>query len=233
MPNITAVLTSMYSFASLARMKSWGEKEVKNEPMFFNSSVAYAIQTGGPITRDFFRVFFAGKDFNQVSNYQMVFDSRVHMLMKGWWPCIPGWHHDDVPRLRSDGQPYYPEFEGDAIKPYRSQHAMAYVGSDVSATEFAYGSETFQRPMMGHVAYSDWDSVVNEYLRKRTLLLGTAPNGLVIHFDDRTWHRGQQATGSGWRWFGRVSWNTDRTKNMTNEIRKQVQVYMENPMAGW
>jgi hypothetical protein len=43
----------------------------------------------------------------------------------------------------------------------------------------------------------------------------------------------QQANGNGWRFFIRASWSTDRVKNCTNEIRRQVQVYMENPVEGW
>lgn len=39
--------------------------------------------------------------------------------------------------------------------------------------------------------------------------------------------------GNGWRWFGRISRNTDRVKTVTNEIRMNAQVYLEFPMEGW
>jgi ribosomal protein L4 len=42
---------------------------------------------------------------------------------------------------------------------------------------------------------------------------------------------GTRAVKNGWRLFIRASWNTDRKP--TNEFRRQVQVYMENPMEGW
>ena len=42
-----------------------------------------------------------------------------------------------------------------------------------------------------------------------------------------------QTVRNGWRWFGRVSRNTDRVKNITNEIRVNAQVYLEFPMEGW
>ena len=60
-----------------------------------------------------------------------------------------------------------------------------------------------------------------------------AESGKYIQFDCNTFHTGVKAVKGGWRWFIRLSRNTDRTKNITNEIRRQVQVYLEEPMAGW
>jgi hypothetical protein len=57
------------------------------------------------------------------------------------------------------------------------------------------------------------------------------PSDTVVFFDDRTWHQGTRAVKNGWRLFIRASWNTNR--KATNEFRRQVQVYMENPMEGW
>lgn len=42
-----------------------------------------------------------------------------------------------------------------------------------------------------------------------------------------------RANKDGWRWFARVSQSTNRADFITNEIRNQVQVYMEFPMEGW
>ena len=75
---------------------------IKNEPMFFNCDLAYAFKHGGEITK----TFIAGLPEDWIS-YNPVLDSRVHMLMKNWYPCIPGYHHDDVPRSTSTGQPNY------------------------------------------------------------------------------------------------------------------------------
>jgi hypothetical protein len=67
--------------------------DIKNEPMFFNCDLDFAWDNGGNITRSFIS--------NLPYDWQdegIVFDSRVHMLMPGWYPAIPGFHHDDVPR---------------------------------------------------------------------------------------------------------------------------------------
>ena len=41
-----------------------------------------------------------------------------------------------------------------------------------------------------------------------------------------------EGVGAGWRWFGRLSRNTDRVRKITNEVRQQAQVYLEFPMEG-
>jgi hypothetical protein len=66
--------------------------EIKKEPMFFNSDFDYAYLNGGKITRSFL------DNLPDGWRIDVVFDSRIHMLMPGWYPSIPGWHHDDVPR---------------------------------------------------------------------------------------------------------------------------------------
>ncbi len=59
----------------------------------------------------------------------------------------------------------------------------------------------------------------------------SAPENQIIFFNDRTWHQGTKANKSGWRLFIRATRNTGIKPK--NEIRKQVQVYLEAPMEGW
>lgn len=196
------------------------QDHVKNEPMFFNSSIDYAYDNGGPITRAFLDAVLAVDDLDEG-----VFDSRVHMLMPGWYPCIPGFHHDDVPRSEADGQPNYftPE--------YRSQHAMGLVNGEICPTEFAVGPFEYEVPE--GIIYKEWHQQVVKDLEEGTMESYHAPSGVVLYFDDRSFHQGTPAVANGWRWFGRLSWDTERTKHVTNEIRRQVQVYLEHPMEGW
>lgn len=211
---------------------------VKNEPMFFNASPRYAMEHGGPITRAFISCFIdemtkdvshwlVGKALHDDIMSSYVFDSRVHMLMPGWFPCIPGFHHDDVPRSREDGQPNYTTPE------YRSNHCMGLVNGEICPTEFALGEATFDIPPTGEIIYKHWHEDVVRKLANGILESKVAPSERLVFFNDRTWHQGTQAVQNGWRWFGRISWDTDRSKTITNEIRRQVQVYMPNPMEGW
>lgn len=219
----------MYTFDSKARIgptfqSPWNEEMIKNEPMFFNSDLEFAFGRGGPITKDFINAFLLDND---IPIADCVFDSRVHMLMKGWFPCIPGFHHDDVPRSTVSGQPNYDS------PAYRSSHCFGLVNGDICPTEFALGNSDFSRVPDNVITYKHWHLEVEEKIKNGELERVSAPSGKLVYFNDRTWHQGVRARDSGWRWFGRISWNTARSKSITNEIRRQVQVYLEHPMEGW
>jgi len=189
--------------------------EIKNEPMFFNSDIDFAIKNGGPIT----------KEFLELTNQDGIFDSRTHMLMQGWYPCIPGFHHDDVPRNTANGQPDY-------ITPsYKAKHCLALINGDICPTQFAVGEYNFRLPKTDKIIYEVWDKKVNDLINKGALELVSVPTDQLVYFDWNTWHQGVRANKDGWRWFGRLSWDTNR--KATNEIRNQVQVYLEFPKKGW
>jgi hypothetical protein len=156
------------------------------------------------------------------------------MLMPGWYPCIPGWHHDDVPRVRSDGQPEY-EAPTD-----RAEHILMLVNSHLAPTEFAIGEAEFDVPPVGSVIYEEWHSEVNLAIAAKELTTVSAPDKTLIKFNDRTWHRGVAAVDNGWRFFIRASRYFDKDGNpiarrnkRTNEVRNQVQIYMSAENAGW
>lgn len=197
------------------KLDDFSEEEVKNEPMFFNSDPDFAYKNGGRITKNF---------LDNLGYDPVVVDSRVHMLMVGWYPCIPSWHHDDVPRSTSTGQPNY-------INPeYKSQHSMGLINGHICPTEFALGY--FELPLPENdLVYKSWADPINEKIASGACMIVNAPTNQVIHFDCDTLHQGSRANSNGWRWFGRASHSTNRKP--TNEIRRQVQVYLENPLEGW
>lgn len=207
-------------------------EEVRYEPMLFNALGSVAYELGGPITREFIDKLCLPHERDT-----FVFDSRVHMLFPGWFPCIPGFHHDDVPRYRDDGQPLYEEFGFDVeeagVYPERPFHVAALVGDDISRTQFALGKADFEYVPKGKKFYQEWHPIVEQKLADGELEEYVIPMHKMIHFNDRSWHQGVQSTGSGWRWFGRAAFACDRLKNPANELRRQVQVYMPAPMEGW
>jgi hypothetical protein len=203
------------------------EDVVKNEPMFFNCDLETAFKNGGDITKAF--IDSLPLDW-KICN--PVLDSRVHMLMKNWYPCIPGWHHDDVPRSTSTGQPNYTDPE------YFSEHLTGLVNAEICPTKFLLGDVTVSDPDIDKRIYNTWNDEIEEYLYddydcSRDLWTYYIKSGVYLQFDANTFHTGVKAKAPGWRWFVRLSRNTDRQKHMTNEIRRQVQVYLEEPMAGW
>lgn len=202
-------------------LKQFSQDQVKNEPMLFNCNGHFALEKGGQITRNFVEAFYSetGRDLHDI-----VIDTRVHMLMPNWFPCIPGFHHDDVPRSKN-GQPNYDTLE------YKSYHCLALVNGDICPTEFAIGKAEFNEVPEGEIVYKQWHKEIVEHIKTGKLKSVLAPSNTLVYLDWQTWHQGTRAINNGWRWFGRISWNTNRKP--TNEIRKQVQVYLENPMEGW
>lgn len=203
---------------------------IKNEPMFFNCDLEFAMEKGGPITKDFILSL-----PNEWLDSDCVFDSRVHMLMPGWYPAIPGFHHDDVPRPPIPvGQHFITAGQPDYDNPrYLSEHIIGLVNGDVCPTNFALGTSTFSEIPDGELIYRKWHQEVVQKLKDGELTSFSAPDRTLVEFDWQTWHTGTKCVSNGWRWFGRVSRKTDRAQNVTNEIRVNAQVYLEFPMEGW
>lgn len=200
----------------------WTDEEIKNEPMLFNCDFESAYTLGGPITRHFLHRLL-NTDKNLVCQ-DIIIDSRVHMLMPNWYPCIPGMHHDDVPR-DSTGQPNY-------INPeYKATHFMGLVNGHIAPTQFALGGIDLELPEQGKIIYKEWHPQVMKAIEDGTMSSYSAESGQILKFDHTAFHQGTKAVSSGWRWFIRASINSKRKP--TNEIRKQVQVYLEHPMEGW
>jgi hypothetical protein len=204
--------------------------DIKNEPMFFNSGYDFAMKNGGEITRSFLSAL--PYDWKKS---KIVFDSRIHMLMPGWYPAIPGWHHDDVPRKEIPvGQHFVTAGQPDYENPrYKSEHILGLVNADICPTYFAIGECKMPAIPENELIYRKWHEVVEELVKNEQLELIKCQDRKMYNFDWQTFHTGSKTVGNGWRWFGRVSRNTERVEKITNEIRVNSQVYLEFPMEGW
>lgn len=210
-----------YKFTPQARVVGelpwFGEHVVRAEPMLFSADVRYASAHGGDLTNAFIKA--CGMD--PIAN-DWIIDSKVCMLMPGMYPCIPGWHHDDIPRDRADGQPDYDNMS------YRAEHVMAIIDKGTgSLTEFVSDAVEVKHVPVGKVVYREWDKAINR-LKPATW---SVKSGQIVYFTGDDFHRGVPAVGHGWRWFIRASRNTKRP--VMNEIRRQVQVYMPAVTSGW
>lgn len=220
---MNGVTTGMYVFHSrytpLSKMREFTVEEIKNEPMLFNCTFDFAWKHGGPITREFLALL------PEYWREDSVFDSRLHMLMPGWYPCIPGYHHDDVPRTRVDGQPNYDDPNN------KSLHVMATVNSHVAPTYGIKGDVVVPVVELGHKIYQIWHRHLTNEISNGILTEEPIPSNTLVEFDSNFFHRGSAAVQNGWRWFGRISrWTT---RKPTNEIRRQAQVYMTDLNEGW
>lgn len=201
---------------------------IKNEPMLFNCDLEHALIYSGPLTKHWLSQL--PQDWLDHGD-KLVIDTRVYMLMPGWIPCIPGWHHDDIMRSPKTGQPDYDS-------EYKTEHIMTLVNSHIAPTKFATGISTFVYPD-DKIVYGEWSPEVDRQIKEGLLQVVEAPDQSLIYFDDHTWHTGVEAVSNGWRWFGRVSRyfkdnvQIARENNRSNEVRKQVQVYLPTLNKGW
>jgi len=202
---------------SVGFMKKYSQFEIKSEPQFFRATKQYALKHGGPITKDFISRI--------PSKENLLVDSKVHLLMPGMYPAIPGWHLDDVPRTRVDGQPEHQNPK------YRSRHYCAVLGGN-SMTEFLAGNLTLiDVPSYGGNIYSIWHHQIEELLKMGKIDKFPITEGMVLNFGFGDFHQATPAKYKGYRIFIRATFGSHLVS--ANEIRKQSQVYLTQPFLGW
>lgn len=106
--------------------------------------------------------------------------------------------HENVPQERSDKQPEY------FTPSYRSEHCLALFGT-CSLTKFALNKQQFKIPPVGQKIYKTLSPIVDEMTKDKRLMAFTAPEKQLVFFDDRSWHKGVEATKTGFRFFIRAT----------------------------
>ncbi len=198
----------------------------QEERGMFSCHPDFALHNGGPILREILL------SFNwKAPEYQMglsvglvpIVDYRVHRLMPGMYPAIPGWHCDAFHRDSYDGQPRL-----DMPEPYMA-HWTCIVSSraDVSRTEFVidpveimpdYESDLpIWKQLHEHIEAS-------HYRTTRTL------EGVLYRFNQDAIHRAAPCVNRGHRSFFRLSLMRSRPRNI---ITSQQQVYLVDHAGGW
>lgn len=232
------------------------QKELRHIPQFYRASADYAYRLGGPVVRKFIDALPLDKRFKYLS-----IDSRVHMLMPGWMPCIGGWHCDDFYRPTNE----QPDLQGIVRDEKYSKHHALVIGN-VAPTEFISTPFNLEIPKVenGKNLYAAFDKWIESELKSQpyaeckycgndagflfkpcagagdglhaihgTYTMKTAfiQSGQTVSFDCFDFHRGTVSKGSGWRLFMRATESNHWEPQ--NEIRTQTQVYLENFHAGW
>lgn len=181
------------------------DDEIKATPSLWNASYDDAARFGGELTR----VALGQLDLVGDRKHVTV-DSKVHMLMYGMYPAIPGWHTDGVPR-EDNGRP-----SGGTAKMWLqdgldAEHAPRYhllvTGSHCS-TEFLNDEFAFDGD--GPNLYRDMTLAVNSYLLGVSKAGGerpviAAPASTWVHWDWWNIHRAIPAKKAGWRLLIRVT----------------------------
>lgn len=150
-----------------------------------------------------------------------VVDVKVHMLMQGQYPCIPGWHTDMVPRDKR-GQLDYKQVKQDGSYPI-----MLWV-SNGPLTEY------LSQPM--GVTHNDLKThrALGMAIRKCRIPAYSPPAQHWIGMDQTTPHRGTMASNKGWRVFIRLLHKSIAPTNPTQSvIRRHCQVYLNAGDFSW
>ena len=124
---------------------------IEQEPMFYACDLNFCSANSGPLTRSFLN-FLDSIGIDGVSE-NVVVDSRSHMLMEDWYPCIPGWHVDECPRVV--GIP-------DPTQKSNVTHFLCVLG-DVCPTQFLNNEiELPSSTITGQNLYKDWTDKINK-----------------------------------------------------------------------
>lgn len=232
----SATVPTMFTFTPsvkvkpiLSQLKATAE-QIESEPMLFHADWRFADKHGGPLTRRFLSgilTHLIGGSERYVS-----IDSRSHMLMPGWFPAIPGWHHDSVERSPLHGQPLY---DSEGPLGLHSEHYMMVIDATDqptgAMTEFIADKVSVPNPynQSSLPVYGLWDNYINTFLPHATKF--TVDSGLLYFFDNTQFHRAMPAVNNGWRWFIRATVSLKPAHD--SKIRRNANVYLPEPGRGW
>ena len=203
------------------------EETIKDEPMLYGASIDMVLKNADryPLTYKVFKKITKDPKYTKIMleqammGYHPVIDTKSVLLMKGQYPCIPGWHCDGVIRRNRNSQPDLSTL---------NEPVMHYICT-ITATGHV-PTLVVKEPVTLEVDETKvWQSVdreVNQLPLDRTTLLD---NGGIYRFNRSTIHKGVSACERTWRYFFRMSYYH---MPCANEERKQVQVYTI-PSIGW
>ena len=205
---------------------------VANTLGLVNASVEDAVRYGGDLTR-------AALSVLPITNSRkyVVVDTKVHMLMPGFMPAIPGWHTDGVPR-GPDGDPLAkaaPDLDA------QSQLTMEGRGTRFAMLVTGVGCRTeFVGTRLDLEPDDTWKTPhlyagLSEQVERLAPPITTAPECGAVLFDWWDIHRGVAAKAHEWRFFIRVT-ESDLVapwSDLRRVIRTQQQVYVPSDRYGW
>jgi hypothetical protein len=175
----------------------------------------FAFEKGGPITKSFVgKLPFANTD-------NVLVDVRVHSLQAGYYPAIPGWHLDWLPRTKGGEHPVV-----ETIPDY--DHVVLIV-AETSLTEFVVDPVTMA--MTKKNAFEGCNKELNFLIDTGMLKTEHVVSGDMVKFTSRDWHRPSPATKPEWRYLARAS--RVNHKKPSNRVVTQSQVYIPIREASW
>ena len=197
--------------------------EIKTTFGLWNASFDDAMKFGGDITREALRAMDLRHDRKNI-----IVDTKIHMLMPGFSPAIPGWHTDGVPRDKNKNPqgkdvPCLLDQENEE-RPHRYHILVTGTGC---LTQYIAEPLELDLKDRDYALYAEMSNKVQELVKAKKVKTLEAPTCQVIEFDWWDIHTGIVATKHEWRYLIRVC-ETDYyepQKDLRKIIRLQSQVY--------
>lgn len=142
--------------------------------------------------------------------------------MPGMYPAIPGWHCDEI--KRTEGKIDCSKFHDNDQK----AHFIGIIDFTGSRTKFLEADVTL--PCSDNL-WKDLHKLIETDISFDEADFFYAESKKIYRMTYQCIHTAQPAAQQGWRWFGRLTLNTER--NHTNELRKQCNVYVDVDNSGW
>lgn len=212
-------------------MPTPSQDAIENSLNLRQVSLEDAARYGGSITRNALGLLDLAGDRKHV-----IVDTKVHFLMKGMSPSIPGWHTDGVPREGGSGDPIVSALDSGE---YREPHYHLLVTGTHCPTRFFLplvdfseeeltrdGPDKMYTIMSNEIDGFDYQSIPGDYL--------DTEDSVMYRWGWKNIHTAQAATARGWRYLIRVT-ETDDIEPRTNPadfIRTQNNVYTTTNF-GW
>lgn len=156
-------------------------------------------------------------------------DIKVHMLMKGQFPCIPNWHCDNVPRPAGDTR-YDLIGSTDGQRDFTANPGppMFLWVSDSPTTEFLTRDISAARPPTSH------EEVARLMIYRASSDFQRIQPNAWYSMDQCTPHRGRAAECNGWRVFARLTHKSIApSRPVVSVIRRHCQVYLDAGSFAW
>ncbi|WP_131832876.1 MULTISPECIES: hypothetical protein [Mycobacteroides] len=205
---------------------------IEGTPNLRRASLSNAVLFGGPFLRQLLQSAPIVGDHKHIT-----VDTKVSMLMPGWWPAIPGWHTDGVPRYSVTdktvtpanwGMPSLPLQNDRSLEGYYPRYHTLHVGNDCP-TVFIDGL------MHLPIEHDEDEQMYSEMTRRidgcTTLRKLIAQEAVWYSWDWWNIHQASQATERGWRLLIRIT-ESDMAPVDSDFIRPQNQVYVPKEF-GW
>jgi hypothetical protein len=201
---------------------------IKNTPQLWNASLEDALKYGGELTKS----AIGAMDLKFDRKY-IVVDTKIHMLMPNFFPAIPSWHTDGVPR----GNELKPDSKG--VPNIYAQEEMSPSRFHLLVTGNGCLTEFVSQPVILDVPdepTAELYKIINKKIeeQKDDLNIVTTPSCTVVEWDWWNIHRGIKATKHEWRYLIRVT-ETDHMLaqiDLRQILRTQIQVYVPENF-GW